>query len=95
MQYGHFKRQRGVANSRSHELLYMCYKGRMPRNLAKMRVYVDNGSPMFNEVVRNVPVLSQKKHALVTREILEKSLQGMVGVDVTEVVAQDPEHQAG
>ena len=93
MQYGHFKRQRGVANSRSHELLFMCYKGRLPKQLAKSRFYVDAGSPMFSEVVRNVPVLAQKNHALVTRDIRETSLQTMTGVDVSEVEAQDPESQ--
>ena len=93
MQYSHFKRQRGVANSRSHELLFLCYKGRMPKQLAKTRTYVDGGSPMFNEVVRNVPVLAPKNHALVTRDIREKSLQSMTGVDVSEVEATDPEHQ--
>ena len=45
MQYGHFKRQRGVANSRSYEMLYMCYKGRLPKQLVKTRMYVDGGRP--------------------------------------------------
>ena len=94
VQYGFFKKQRGVANSRSHELLFLCYKGRLPKQLAKMRAHVDAGSLVFNEVVRNVPVLSQKRHALVSREIREKSLQSMIGVDVTEAEAKDPEHQA-
>ena len=56
MQYGHIKKQRGIANSRSHELLFLCYKGRVPKQLAKTRVHVDGGSPIFNEVVRNVLV---------------------------------------
>ena len=93
MQYGHFKRQRGVANSRSYEMLYMCYKGRLPKQLVKTRMYVDGGSTIFSEVMRNVPVLAQKHHALVTRDIREKSLQTMTGKDVTEVEAADPEHQ--
>jgi hypothetical protein len=65
----------------------------MPKQLAKMRVHVDGGSPMFNEVVRNVPVLAQKNHALVSRAIREQSLQAMTGVDVTEAEANDPELQ--
>ena len=85
----HFKLQRGVAKSRNHEMLYLCYLGRMPKRLAKTRAYVDVGSPVFNEVVRNVPVLSQKRHALVSREIREKSLKTMTGVDVGEVEAKD------
>jgi hypothetical protein len=71
VQYGFFKKQRGVANSRSHELLFLCYKGRLPKQLAKMRAHVDASSLVFNEVVRNVPVLSPKKQALVSREIRE------------------------
>ena len=55
---------------------------------------MDAGSLVFNEVVRNVPVLSQKRHALVSREIREKSLHTMIGVDVAEVEAKDPDHQA-
>ena len=66
----------------------------MPKTLAKVRVHVDAGSPVFNEVVRNAPVLSQKKHALVSRVIREGSLQSMIGVDVTEVEAKDPDHLA-
>ena len=91
--YGHVKKQRGVANSRSHELLLLCNKGRVPKELAKMRVYVDPGSPIFNEVIRNVPVLAQKNHALVSREVREKSLNSMVGVDVADEEAKDPERQ--
>ena len=49
---------------------------------------------MFSEVVRNVPVLSQKNHALVSRSVWDMSLQSMIGVDVTEVEAQDPENEA-
>ena len=70
MQYGLFKKQRGVANSRSHELLFLRYKGRLPKQLAKTRVHVDAGSLVFNEVVRNVPVLAQKSHALVSLSLI-------------------------
>ena len=46
LQFGHFQRQRGIANSRSHELLYLCYKGRTPKQLAKVRrKYVDQETP--------------------------------------------------
>ena len=44
------------------------------------------------EEVRNVPVLSPKKQALVSREIREKSLEAMVGMDVLEAEAKDPDH---
>jgi len=94
MQFGHFKKQRGIANSRSHELLYLCYKNRVPKQLSKLRVHVDAGSAVFNEVVRSVPVLPQKSHALVDRQIRETSLESMISVDVCEMEAKDPHHQA-
>ena len=94
MQYGHFQRQGGIANSRSHELMFCCYKGRAPKHLAKTRSFVDPGTPVFNEVVRNVPVLSQKSHALVSREIRETSLQAMIGVDVATEEHNDPDYDA-
>ena len=93
MQFGHFKKQRGIANSRSHELLYLCYKNRVPKQLSKLRVHVDAGSAVFNEVVRSVPVLPQKSHALVSREIRETSLESMISMDVCEMEAKGPHHQ--
>jgi len=92
MQYGHFQRQGGIANSRSHEMMYCCYKSRAPKQLAKTRQFVDPGTPVFNEVVRNVPVLSPKSHAMVSREIRETSLQAMIGADVTSEELKDPEY---
>ena len=65
----------------------------MPKQLAKQRFYVDAGSAVFNEVVRSVPVLPQKSHALVSRQIREKSLESMISVDVCELEAKDPHHQ--
>ena len=92
--YGHFKTQRGVANSRNHEMLYMAYKTNIPKQLNKVRQYVDAGSTVFNDVVRNVPVLPQKSHALVCRKVRETSLQTMIGMDVSEAEAKVPEYQA-
>ena len=94
MQYGLFQRQGGIANSRSHELLFLCYKGRVPKQLAKNRLYVDAGSAVFNDVVRNVPVLPQKSHALVSRKVRETSLQAMIGVDVATEEQKDPDYEA-
>ena len=94
LQFGHFQRQRGIANSRGHELLYLCYKGRAPKQLANLRKFVDQqGSPVFNEVVRSVPVLPHKSHALATHEIRDTSFSGMVGRCVSEVEAEDPDQQ--
>ena len=64
----------GFANARSYELLFLCWKGRAPK-LAKKRQYVDAGSATFNDVVREVPVLPQKSHALVSRAVRNKNLQ--------------------
>ena len=90
-QYGHFKRQRGFANSRSHEVMLFAYKGRIPKHLPKVREHVDAGSLVWNEVVKNVPVLPQKSHALVSKQVRETSLQAMVGTCITEVEAQERE----
>ena len=79
-QYGHWKRQRGIANSKSIEQLYCIYKGKMPRTMPKHRMYVDPGSPLFNQVVRNVPVLAPKHQALVGGDVRDESLASMTGV---------------
>lgn len=94
VQYGLFKRQRGVANSRNHELLFLCYKGRVPKLLARTRAHVDAGSLVFNEIVRNVPVLHPKGHALVSRAIRETSLRAMIGIDVAEVESKEADQNA-
>ena len=79
-QYGHWKRQRGVANSKSIEQCFCVYKGKMPKSMPKVRMYVDPGSPLFNQVVRNVPVLAPKHQALVGRDVRETSLTSMTGI---------------
>ena len=79
-QYGHWKRQRGVANSKSIEQCFCIYKGKMPRSMPKCRMYVDPGSPLFNQVVRNVPVLAPRNQALVGRDVRETSLSSMTGI---------------
>ena len=43
-------------------------------------MYVDAGSGLFIQVVRNVPVLAPKNQAYVSREVREKSLETMAGV---------------
>ena len=78
--YGHWKRQRGLANSKSIEQALYEYKGRVPKNMPKNRMHIDNGSSLFNQVVRNVPVLAPKHHAYVSREVREASLATMAGV---------------
>ena len=87
--YGHFTRQRGFANSRSHEVLLLCYKGKIPKHLPKIREHVDAGTNVWCEVVKNVPVLHQKNHALVSKQIREQSLQSMIGTCITEMEAKE------
>ena len=79
-QYGHWKREKGLANSKSVEQALYVYKGRVPKNKPKNRMFVDAGSSLFNQVVKNVPVLAPKHQAFVCREVREISLQTMAGV---------------
>ena len=78
-QYGHWKRQRGVANSKSVEQLFCIYKGKMPKAMPKSRQHVDPGSPLFSLVMRNVPVLAPRHQAMVGRDVREQSLASMTG----------------
>ena len=77
MQYGHFKKQRGIANSRSHELLFLGYKGRVPKQLAKLRMHVDGGSLVF-----------QRSGAQCARAAAEEPCPGVPG-DSGDVPAVD------
>ena len=79
-QYGHWQRQRGLANSKSLEQAWYLYKGRVPKTMPKFRQNVDAGSPLFNQVVRNVPVLAPKHHAYVSKAVRQTSLATMTGV---------------
>ena len=80
LQYGYWKKQRGLANSRNLEMAIYAYKGKPPKSAPLARMYVDEGSPLFNEILRNVPVLAPKHQALVPKAVREKSLETMVGV---------------
>ena len=51
-QYGYWKRQRGIANSKSLEQAFYVYKGRVPKHMPKNRMFVDQGSSLFNQVVK-------------------------------------------
>ena len=82
--YGYWKRQRGLSNSKSLEQALYVYKGRVPKNMPKQRMFVDIGSSLFNQVLKNVPVLAPKHQAFVSRPVREKSLFSMVGIAHTE-----------
>ena len=79
-QYGHFKRERGMANSKSLEQAFYVYKGRMPKNKPVTRLYVDPGTSLFQQVMKAVPVLHPKFAAFVSREVREASLASMAGI---------------
>ena len=82
--YGYWKRQRGIANSKSLEQAFCVYKGKLPKNMPKNRMYVDVGSSLFNQVMKNVPVLAPKNHAYVSRAVRDTSLGSMVGIPHNE-----------
>ena len=84
LQYGHWKRQRGIANSKTLEQALLVYKEKVPKNMPKERVYVDAGSALFNQVVRNVPVLAPKNQAYVPRQVRDESVRNMTGVPHNE-----------
>ena len=95
-QYGYWKRQRGLANSKSLEQALYIFKGRTPKIMPKARHYVDSGSFLFNQVMKNVPVLAPKHQAFVCRAVREESIASMVGVphDRDECEREKLEHDA-
>lgn len=83
-QYGYWKRLRGIANSKTWETVFMVFAGKMPKNFPKGRWYVDQGSMLYNEVLKNVPVLHPRNHAYVSKQVRETSLATMAGVPLIE-----------
>jgi len=82
--YGYWKRQRGIANSKSLEVALYCYKGKSPTKQPTNRMYVDAGSSLFDSVLRNVHVLAPKHQAFVSKGVREQSLSSMLGVPHTD-----------
>ena len=78
-QYGHFKRGRDLANSKSIELAFMIWKGKVPKT-PKNRMHVDPGGSLFNKSVKGVPILAPRHDASVSWQVREQSLARMVGV---------------
>ena len=83
-QYGYWRRQRGIANSKSLELALLAYKSQSPSNQPKQKMYIDQGSTLFKDVVRTVPVLAPKLQAMVTRQVREASFADIAGVPDTD-----------
>ena len=88
-QYGVWRQQQGLANSKSVEPLLCAFKKKLPKAMPKHRKFVDPGSPMFNEVMRNVPILILRSHAYVSKAVRAESLGNMTGSAST----MDPEER--
>jgi hypothetical protein len=82
--YGYWKGQRGIAKSKSMEPALYVYKGPLPKNMPQKRMYVDAASPLFNQVVKSVPVLAPMHQAFVSMAVRETSLTSMVGLPLSE-----------
>ncbi len=82
--YGYWERQRGMANSKSLEQALYVYKGKMPKNQPKNRMFAEPGRSLFNQSMENAPVLAPKSQAFVTKAVRETSLLIMVGVPHTD-----------
>ena len=65
-------------------MLFFVYKSKPPKNMPKVRKYVDPGSYLFHPGMKNVPVLAPKWHAFVSGEVRERSLQSMAGIPYDE-----------
>ena len=82
--FGLWKRKRGLANSKTYEQCFCMWKGKMPKQMPKLRKHVDAGTPLFWCHMRNVSVLSPRSHVLVSREVREQSLCTMTGIPDNE-----------
>ena len=82
-QYGHWKRMRGIGVAKTFEHWLLAFMGKTPP-MHKTRQFIDAGSFLFNPCVRNVPVISPKLHAFVSKEVRDTSLANMQGTPHTE-----------
>ena len=73
-QAGFFKRRRGFANAGAAEALFVCWKGRCPEVIKTKREYVDIGSDMFLDVIRQVPVLLPQEFVVVEKVEKDETL---------------------
>ncbi len=95
MQRHYWRRQRGLANSRTAEKLFICWRGQLPKNLPTERWYVDHGSPLYVEVMSKVPVVSPKDLAFVAKSVRETSLKRMIAAPVEVEQPATSEQPAG
>lgn len=71
---GYYKRARGLANAGAAEMLFLAWKGSLPRDLAKTRLHVDKGSATYVNYLTKVPVCSPGELALVSRDVKEATM---------------------
>lgn len=99
MQACYWKKQRGIANSRSLEPILVAWKGKMPSGMPKERHYVDPGSSMFCAVVNKVPICKPEQLAWVDRHVRESSMKTLAAppapVEEAAEVQADGEEQNG
>ena len=71
---GHIRRQRGMANASATENIYLAWKGSIPKDLAKSRLYVDKGSLTYVDYMSRVPVAQLSELMMVPRIVKEMTL---------------------
>ena len=74
------KKMRGMANSRTYEKAFICWKGKFPSGLPKDRQYVDVGSALYVDTIMKVPILHPKDQTWVEQSVLSESLKTMGGL---------------
>ena len=88
----YWTRMRGLANSKTTEKAFLCWKGPTPKNMPNERQYVDAGSGLSVDTMLKVPVLAPKDLTFVDKEVRETSMKSMGGVaDVAASAAGDME----
>ena len=52
-------RERGMANDGMSEVLFCCWKGKVPTTFPSHRKHIDAGSPVYYDVIHRVPVATE------------------------------------
>ncbi|CAE7734968.1 unnamed protein product [Symbiodinium sp. CCMP2592] len=68
---GYFARMRGLANAGTAEKLFLFWKGQVPKDFKKNRMFVDPGSATYMDSILRVPVAAAREHGLVSTSIYE------------------------
>ena len=96
-EYGRHQRQKGVANSNTVESLLLCWKGKTPPGLPKQHMYVDMGSPIWMDFLRDVPLAHPERDLVhVEAEVKEAAYGYLGGSDsAPDLVVDDEEADSG